>query len=505
MILCQIVAASFLITGPAVASPDDPQPVVSITKKEWDTFLATSYHALVNFYAPWCGHSKKLNPEFDRAAQNLESTGVKLVKVDAFREKDLAAKYDIKGFPTVVWFEGGKQVEYDGGRTANNITEWVKSALGPAVVEMNPGSTPTPEDGKPVLVLYADAIRAGFEEAAKANRKKASWRFVPSPGQSKIVIVHPNEDPFTFLGSIEDEEEITNFLMDNLLPTFGKLDADTFEKYVKAGKGLVWSLFPIGEADFGAIQAKYRPIMGEVAKKFRGKYFVTYTDVVKLKEPLEKMFGPAEYPAIAVQRKAGEKKKYLYKGEMTVQKITDFINGVDAGLVPPTLRSQQPPVPHGGAVTPCVGSTLRKTIFSPDKDALLQVHAPWCGSCKKLDKEYNKLARKLQKEKLTGLITLAKIDGSANDSPVDSMDWTSFPAVYFVKAGTREAIEYEGERTAKGLWKYLKKHSTKAHEIRDRQSKKSLEELQKALTTLQDKLGYSDSKMDSLESCMASS
>jgi len=88
----------------------------------------------------------------------------------------------------------------------------------------------------------------------------------------------------------------------------------------------------------------------------------------------------------------------------------------------------------------------------------------------------------VKKEELTDLIAIAKIDGTANDSPVDSIEWSGFPSIFFVKAGSSEPMTYDGERTAKGLWKYIKKHASKAQEIRERMERrkgqaKKLEEL----------------------------
>merc|ERR1712151_54800 len=131
-------------------------------------------------------------------------------------------------------------------------------------------------------------------------------------------------------------------------------------------------------------------------------------------------------------------------------------------------KTEPVPASNDDAVRIFVGSTLDSELFVSDKDVMLEVYAPWCGHCKKLEPEYQKLAKKIRKEDLSDLITLGKIDGTANDSPIDTVDWTGFPAIFFAKAGTREATVYEGERIAKGLWKYIKKHATKADEIRRR-------------------------------------
>lgn len=446
--------------------------VLALTTQSFDQHIKENSQTLVEFYAPWCGHCKKLAPEYEKAAGQLKSKGVKLCKVDATEEKELATRYSVKGFPTLLWFQDGKNVEYDGGRTADTILEWVGSMTGPAVLTEASAASISQPVGKPLLVLSADSLLGGFEAAAQKGRRKAAWYWVKASGSPKVTLTHKGEDPIELTAGAGEEEKVSAFLLDNALPLFGKLDADTFDKYMDAGKGLVWSLFPSPAQGFDTVEAEYRPVMAEVAKKIRGKYFVTFTDTEKFKEAIDNMLSITEFPAIAVQKKAGDKRKFVYTGEMTSAKISAFIEDVEAGRVTPRLKSEQAPTPSDDPVRVVVGNSMEKDIFTADKDVLLEVYAPWCGHCKKLEPEYIKLAKKIKKEELTDLITIAKMDGTANDSPIDSIDWTGFPTIFFVKAGTREAITYDGERTAKGLWKYIKKSSSKAQEIRDRMERR---------------------------------
>jgi len=80
---------------------------------------------LVEFYAPWCGHCQRLEPEWKAAAGELfEKTGnkVKMGMLDATQEQSTAQSYGIQGYPSIkMFFPDGRVEDYNGGRTSSDI------------------------------------------------------------------------------------------------------------------------------------------------------------------------------------------------------------------------------------------------------------------------------------------------------------------------------------------------------------------------------------------------
>ena len=87
---------------------------------------------LVKFYAPWCGHCKSLAEPFKEAAKTLKEAedepDVALADVDATVETELAERFQVQGYPTLLFFINGSPTEYSGPRTAGGIVDWVREA-----------------------------------------------------------------------------------------------------------------------------------------------------------------------------------------------------------------------------------------------------------------------------------------------------------------------------------------------------------------------------------------
>merc|ERR1719370_2315156 len=103
---------SFLTFLAAVAK------VQKLTADNFDTVISENSLVLVKFTAPWCGHCKALNPEFEAASDTAvdedycAANGVILkdvvfADVDVTEEEKLATRFKISGYPTIKFFRDG--------------------------------------------------------------------------------------------------------------------------------------------------------------------------------------------------------------------------------------------------------------------------------------------------------------------------------------------------------------------------------------------------------------
>ena len=82
---------------------------------------------VVDFWAPWCGPCKVMSPEFSKAAHALTGQA-RLVKLNTEDHAAAGAKYNIRGIPTMVVFQAGRETKRQSGAMQEaQIVNWVQS------------------------------------------------------------------------------------------------------------------------------------------------------------------------------------------------------------------------------------------------------------------------------------------------------------------------------------------------------------------------------------------
>ncbi|MCW5609671.1 MAG: thioredoxin TrxC [Rubrivivax sp.] len=74
----------------------------------------TDLPVLVDFWAPWCGPCRMMAPAFAQAAAQLKGRAL-LVKVNSDEHPQLAARFGIRGIPTLVRLQGGRETARQSG------------------------------------------------------------------------------------------------------------------------------------------------------------------------------------------------------------------------------------------------------------------------------------------------------------------------------------------------------------------------------------------------------
>jgi len=112
-----------------------PAAVVELNSANFDSIvLDSNKDVLVEFYAPWCGHCKKLAPDYEKVARAFASEpNVVIANIDADANKGFGEKYGVSGFPTIKWFGKGQKTEpeaYEAARDVQSFIDFVNQKAG---------------------------------------------------------------------------------------------------------------------------------------------------------------------------------------------------------------------------------------------------------------------------------------------------------------------------------------------------------------------------------------
>lgn len=111
--------------------------VKALTSQTFDSFLDEG-PAFIKFYAPWCGHCKKLAPAWTQLGAVFRNR-LNIAELDCEKYKDICKKEGVQGYPTLIFYTGGSgkgkhRTEYNGGRKAEQMKAFVEKAISPYVL-----------------------------------------------------------------------------------------------------------------------------------------------------------------------------------------------------------------------------------------------------------------------------------------------------------------------------------------------------------------------------------
>lgn len=458
-----------------------PSAVVDLSESGFHDFINEQEVSLVEFFAPWCGHCKKLAPEYEKAARRLAAHDppVPLAVVDATKATEIAKEFDVTGYPTLFLFRKGKKFEYNGGRDERGITEYMMNQVGLPSKEhasarnIREGMDPM----RPSLVGFfknaEDPVYQTYIEAGHDMRDdwKMFHTFSPSAASSfgavigTVALIHPENvrskfEPPMYAFSTGNVGDFRKFTSDHERPLVGVLDDSSNNKAYKDVKDLCIVFFDVDFSHDHRVATQFwRQKVLNVANKHKDLTFAVADESYHLF--MDMGFGDTgEDVNVGCLKGKGTKYPMDMEDGFDDDSFEDFIQKFKNGKVLPKFKSEKPPKKNNGPVKIVVANTFDQIVGDDSKDVLIEFYAPWCGHCKSLDPIYKQLAEKFKK--LSPNVVISKMDATANDK-MAGYEVNGFPTIYFALAGGKDKpVPYNGDRTLDDLEKFVKKHSTVA-------------------------------------------
>jgi protein disulfide-isomerase A1 len=423
---------------------------------------------LVEFYAPWCGHCKRLAPEYAKAAKTLKKDGFSIAKVDATVARDTADKFEVQGYPTLKFFRNGKASDYTGGRTESDIVQWVRKKSGPPAKTLSTAAEATEfADSADVAVIGVFASETGAEAKqfirAAGSNDEVAFGIATDSAVAKaydveapaiVLIKKFDEGRVDFDGKF-DADEIETFVSANQLPLVIPFTQENAPKIFGGSITTHLLVFVDSEAD-GSDELLEDVRKVAVANKGRTLTVTVGPDADRVLQYFGVTVKDMPTSVLVNMPPSESMKKYQFDGEMNEKDLAAFTEAYFNGDLKPFLKSDPVPESQDEPVYVLVGTEFEKVALDETKDVLVEFYAPWCGHCKSLAPVYEKVAETFGD---VDSIVIAKMDATANEIDHPDVNVKGFPTIKFFPAKSSQVVDYDGARDEDGFVEFLKENA----------------------------------------------
>ncbi|KAF3703740.1 Protein disulfide-isomerase TMX3 [Channa argus] len=316
--------------------------VLALVEDLDDTFKDTRVNDiwLVDFYAPWCGYCKKLEPIWQEVGAELKTSGspVRVGKMDATAYSGMASEFGVRGYPTIKLLKGDLAYNYKGPRTKDDIVEFANRVAGPAVRAL-----PSKQmfehmmNRHDVLFVYVGGVSPLKEKYNDVASELIVYTYFFSASEEALpesvtlpelpaVVVFKDGTYFTY----DEYEEGSLSSWVNKERFQGYLQIDGFTLYELGETGKLVAIAVIDEKDPTEESGRLKTLIQRVAKEYREHFNRDFhfghmdgNDYIN-----SLIMGEVTVPSVIILNTSNE--QYFLPSESieTMEQLVQFINSI---------------------------------------------------------------------------------------------------------------------------------------------------------------------------------
>ena len=201
----------------------------------------------VKFYAPWCGHCKRLSPIWLQLAEKYNSGNeISIASVNCDEHKSVCSSNEVQGYPTLKLYKGDDEIPYRGGRDYDDFVNFLDKVQEAPVKEIT-SSSEYLDVNSVQFIIYSNPdspasfsqIQTHFQNFALKYYLTASditFLSIPDAQTTKLTVSRIDSTSETVLFRAEDSSSENKFfekLSVYALPHWNDLTASNYMNVIR--------------------------------------------------------------------------------------------------------------------------------------------------------------------------------------------------------------------------------------------------------------------------------